>query len=112
MMTYKEAIDIVKQLIADKGRGFDWRSYKRFRYDVSEGAKHLAVKLLDDPNHSKIADDLREAIGIELNCDVRRDYVYRVLALVLDDDDMGNHITLNALLAAKNYRMRALGMAY
>jgi hypothetical protein len=118
-MTYKEANEIVRQLIADDGRGFEWGIYKRFRYDVSEDAKHLAVRLLDDPNNVisnpdvpgeniSIAEALRRAIGTELHCNVHRDYVYRVLALVLDDDSMGNHITLSNLLAVRNYRMKKL----
>lgn len=112
MMTYVEALTVVRQLIIDKGRGFDWRCYKRFRYDVSEEAKHLAVKLLDDPKNTLIAESLRKAIGMELKCKVHRDYVYRVLALVLDDDDMGNHITVNMLLQAKMYRINVLGMSH
>lgn len=123
MMTYEDAKDVVCQLIADKGRGFEWSAYKSFRYDISEDAKHLAVKLLDDPNNFindsnkpgekiSIADALREAIGIELNCNLHRDYLYRILAFALDDDSSGNHITLQSLLLAKSYRINVLKMSY
>lgn len=123
MMNYNEAIDVVKQLIGDKGRGFEWEIYKRFRYDISEDAKHIAIKVLDDPMNTmpdptnagkkiSILEALRRAIGLELGCNVHRDYTYRVLALVLDDDDNGHHITKSDLLTAKAYRMNVLGMAY
>lgn len=110
MMSYQEAIDVINWIIADKGRGFDWKSYKRFASGVSEDAKHLAISVLDQ--NKQLAEDLRKAIGIELNCDVHRDYVYRVLALALDDDDMGNHLSVNTLAVAKWYRTKRLGMAY
>ncbi|MBR5943543.1 MAG: hypothetical protein IKZ94_01180 [Lachnospiraceae bacterium] len=123
MMTYSEAVDVVEQLIRDKGRGFEWGIYKRFRYDISEDAKHLAIKVLEDPSNTimdpkhpgkkiSILEALRRAIGLELGCNVHRDYTYRVLALVLDDDDNGQHITKDRLLMAKAYRMNVLGMAY
>lgn len=123
MMRYQEALDIAYQLIADKGRGVQWGIYKRFRYDISEDAKHLAIKLLDDPNNVvddidnpgnkiSLAEALRKAIGTELKCKIHRDYLYRIIALALDDDDMGNHITLQLLLILKSYRMKTLGMNY
>lgn len=110
MVTYLEALEIVQQLIADQGRGFDWYSYRRHRYDISEEAKHLAIRLLD--TNKELADSLRQAIGIELKCRPHRDYVYRVLALVLDEDSYGNHITRDMLLIAKRYRMEVLGISY
>lgn len=123
MMKYSEAVDVVEQLIRDKGRGFEWGIYKHFRYEISEDAKHLAIKVLDDPTNTiadpmnagkkiSILEALRRAIGLELGCNVHRDYTYRVLALVLDDDDSGHHITKADLLMAKAYRMNVLGMAY
>lgn len=123
MMTYSEAIDVVEQLILDRGRGFDWGVYKRLRHDISEDAKHLAIKVLDDLTNTiadpmnagkkiSILEALRRAIGLELGCNVHRDYTYRVLVLALDDDDNGQHITKSDLLMAKAYRMKVLGMAY
>lgn len=110
MMSYQDAIDVINWLVADKGRGFDWKSYKRFAYDVSEDAKHLAISVLDQ--NTQLSEDLRKAIETELNCNVHKDYVYRILALALDDDDMGNHLNVNTLALAKWYRTNRLGMAY
>lgn len=123
MMTYQEAVGVVKQLIADRGRGFDWQVFKRHRYDISEAAKHLAVRVLDDPvnviadidnpeEEIPLAEALRKSIGSELHCNIHKDYVYRCLALALDDDSTGNHITVELLRLAKVYRINTLGMNY
>lgn len=110
MISYTDALEVIQELVADKGRGVDWYAYKRYRYDISEEAKHLAISLLD--NNIELAENLRKAIGIELKCNPHRDYIYRVLAFALDEDCHGAHITLSMLRAAKEYRMNVLGMSY
>lgn len=123
MMSYNEAVDVVRQLIIDNGRGFEWSIYPQYRYDISENAKHLAIKVLDDSANViadqtnpggtiSMAEALRKAISKEIGCCIHRDYLYRVLALALDDDANGNHITLQLLLTMKNYRMNILKMEY
>ena len=123
MLSYSEAIDVVKQIIADNGRGFDWSVYPKYRYDISESAKHLAIKVLDDPANVisdpanpgqmiNMAEALRIAVAKEIGCSIHRDYLYRILALALDDDANGNHITLQSLDKLKNYRVDVLKMGY
>ena len=122
-MTYSEAVEIVKQLIDDHGRGFDWTVYPKYRYNISESAKHLAIKVLDDPANVisdpanpgqmiSMAEALRKAVEREIGCSIHRDYLYRIVALALDDDCNGNHITLRSLVALKKYRMNVLKMSY
>jgi hypothetical protein len=123
MMSYNEAVDVVKQLIMDNGRGFEWSVYPQYRYDISENAKHLAIKVLDDPANViadqtnpgqmiSMAEALKKAVSKEVGCCIHKDYLYRVIALVLDDDANGNHITLQSLITMKNYRMNVLKMGY
>ncbi len=120
MMSCQEAIDIVKQLIKDNGKGFEWSIYPYYRYDISKDAKHLAIDVLDsdieitDENNKTvtIAEAFRKSVETEIGGRITKDYVYRLLALALDDDDNGNYITLSILRAVKQYRIRVLGMQY
>lgn len=109
MMSLSEAKDVVKQIISDNGCGFDWLCYSRFRHTVSAEAKVLAIELLSD---EKLHEQLKFAIEFEIHGHVHWDWVERVTALLLDDDEIGNHITLNDLLFAKQYRIKCLGMSY
>ncbi len=123
MMNYPDAVAVVRQLIDDNARGFDWLAYPQFKYTISEKAKHLSIRVLEDPANLiadqsnpgvmiPMAEALRRAVSNEIGCCVRRDYLYRLLSLALDDDDNHNHITIRMLRAAKKYRTNVLKMDY
>ncbi len=73
----------------------------------------IIIKTTDENNNTvTIADAFKKSVETEIGYRITKDYAYRILAMALDDDSNGNHITLRFLLAAKQYRMQVLGLGY
>ncbi len=115
MITYndyiKNAIEVVKQVIADKGRGMDYPAYKRQgRYaPVDAEAKEAAVYVLDEFD---LYDEFKQAVETGLNGKITGDYPYRILAFFFQKDAYNHVITAEILRAAKQYRVQMLGMTH
>ena len=110
MMTLHEAKEVVAEIIIQKGRGFDWKVYHKFRYDISTNAKHLAIDVLDQDSNMKKA--LKAAVEYEISGKIHMDWLYRTTALMLDDDKNGNHISVDMLRLVQKYRVNVLGIDY
>ena len=104
MMSYREAVAVTNRLIRDNGEGYDWCCCNNRKLSISQEAKHLALDVIPEHSlrHYALEKAVRKAIG-QKNM-IRYHWLVKSLALCLDDDMFGDHITIGKLNAAAFYR--------